>query len=72
MKTELNFVLLNLIINDLFIVFVGVPLDFTGAFSKGEALNSPLCQATAFVHTLFGILSKNYKTHTHTQSVYGS
>ena len=48
--------LTNLIVNDLFIVFIGVPLDTMGAFTKGQALDYVPCQATAFIHTIFGKL----------------
>ena len=53
-KTELNLVLLNLIISDLGIVFVGIPLDAVGVYTKGESLNHLVCQFVAFNHTLFG------------------
>ena len=50
--------LTNLIVNDLFIAFIGVPLDTIGAFTKGQALDYVPCQATAFIHTIFGKLKR--------------
>ena len=46
---------MNLIVSDLAIIFIGIPVDAMGAFTKGEALDAFLCPSVAFVHTIFGI-----------------
>ena len=53
-KTELHLILMNLIVSDLAIIFIGIPVDAMGAFTKGEALDAFLCPSVAFVHTIFG------------------
>ena len=55
--------LTNLIVNDLFIAFIGVPLDTIGAFTKGQALDYVPCQTTAFIHTVFGMLKLYISAH---------
>ena len=45
---------MNLIVSDLAIIFIGIPVDAMGAFTKGEALDAFLCPSVAFVHTIFG------------------
>ena len=57
---------MNLIVSDLFIIFVGIPIDAVGAFTMGNALDKTLCSCVAFTHTLFGkmtnpICYKGYK-----------
>jgi len=56
-KTKLNLILINLIISDLFIIFVGIPIDAFGAFSFGSGLDDTFCTRVAFTHTLFGMSS---------------
>ena len=53
-RTKLNLILINLIVSDLFIVFVGIPIDAVEAFSFGSALNDTICSCVAFTHTIFG------------------
>ena len=53
-KTKLNLILINLIVSDLFIIFVGIPIDAFGAFSFGSGLDDTFCTCVAFTHTLFG------------------
>ena len=45
---------MNLIVSDLAIIFIGIPIDAMGAFTKGESLDAFLCPSVAFVHTIFG------------------
>ena len=49
---------MNLIVSDLFIIFVGIPIDAVGAFTMGNALDKTLCSCVAFTHTLFGKMIK--------------
>ena len=53
-KTKWNLLLINLLVSDLSIIFIGIPLEAIGAFSKGQAMNHVLCRITAFTHTLSG------------------
>ena len=50
----MHLILINLIVSDLAIIFIGIPVDALGAFTKGYALDMFLCQSVAFVHTMFG------------------
>ena len=50
----MHLILINLIVSDLAIIFIGIPVDALGAFTKGYALDVFLCQSVAFVHTMFG------------------
>ena len=57
---------MNLIVSDLAIIFIGIPVDAMGAFTKGEALDAFLCPSVAFVHTIFGdniYIQKKLNTH---------
>ena len=56
-RTRLNLILINLIVSDLFIIFVGIPIDAVGAFTMGKALDETVCSCVAFTHTLFGMTS---------------
>ena len=60
---------MNLIVSDLAIIFIGIPIDAMGAFTKRESLDAFLCPSVAFVHTIFGTnmyipnqLNKHHKT----------
>ena len=53
-RTKLNLILINLIVSDLFIIFIGIPIDAVGAFTMGKALDETACSFVAFTHTLFG------------------
>ena len=53
-KTELNYILINLVVSDIGISFIGVPIDLLGAATNGEAIDNVLCQIVAFTHTLLG------------------
>ena len=53
-KTELNMILINLIVSDILISGAGVPFDVLAAFMKGKEINDEHCQAAAFIHTLLG------------------
>ena len=53
-KTELNLILINLIVSDLLITIIGVPLDLIGTVTHGKALNDVVCPITAFTHTFLG------------------
>ena len=57
-RTKFNIILINLIVSDLFIIFVGIPIDAVGAFTMGNALDKTLCSCVAFTHTLFGKIMK--------------
>ena len=54
---------MNLIVSDLAIIFIGIPVDAMGAFTRGEALDAFLCPSVAFVHTIFG--ENMFKINTH-------
>ena len=51
----MNLVITNLLVSDLSIIFIGIPLDAIGAFTKGQALNNVLCPIVAFTHTFSGM-----------------
>ena len=53
-NTELNLILINLIVSELAISFVGVPLDLVGTITHGKVLDGVFCPIAAFTHTLFG------------------
>ena len=57
-RTKFNIILINLIVSDLFIIFVGIPIDAVGAFTMGNALDKTLCSCVAFTHTLLGKMIK--------------
>ena len=67
-KTQLNLILMNLIVSDLAIIFVGVPLDILGSFTKWKSNKNIVCPAVAFTHTIFGNM-KN-KVHISTNDSY--
>ena len=50
--------LINLIISEFAIAFVGVPFDLVGSITKGEAITKSFCLIQGFIHTFFG---KRYK-----------
>ena len=56
-NTKLNLVLINLLVSDLSIIFLGIPIDTLGAFTKGQSLNNFLCSMAAFTHTVSGTSS---------------
>ena len=58
LRTKLNLILINLILSDLFIIFIGIPIDAVGAFTMGKVLDETLCSCVAFTHTLFGTTYK--------------
>ena len=54
--TEQNYMLINLIISEFAIAFVGVPFDLVGSITKGEAITKSFCLIQGFIHTFFGKL----------------
>jgi hypothetical protein len=54
LRTPFNFVLLNMVVNEMLIASIGLPFDFTAAYNQGWVLGRIECQFVGFTHTLTG------------------
>ena len=62
LKTEFNFLLMNITFSELIMSVFGVPVDFTASLQLGWKLGSEFCRVTGFLLTLLGMYSINIFT----------
>ena len=62
LKTEFNFLLMNITFSELIMSVFGVPVDFTASLQLGWKLGAEFCQVTGFLLTLLGMYSINIFT----------
>ena len=62
LKTEFNFLLMNITFCELIMSVFGVPVDFTASAQLGWKLGEDFCRVTGFLLTLLGMYSINIFT----------
>ena len=64
LKTEFNFLLMNITFSELIMSLFGVPVDFIASLQLGWKLGAEFCQVTGFLLTLLGMYIINIFTAT--------